>query len=319
MPFGRLSPVSETDSESIRTEVSDLRPRPLNFSRPRYNEGTSSRSIPRLAPSVRSSSSSSGASVHVMSAFHQPAKDLPDEPEFDLGLEDTVEGAQTDDGSSAATDLVWDDQLGELRTRRRDIDFDAQRSLSKPNGTNGKHHRSDTSGSTSTVGSAERPVAKQKHIARFQARPVSLPPSPARTPTSPPQTKASPARAPASVPTPAPTLPPKSPRIVKRTSFDQTSSHLSILSSTSAGAPSRAGQWEDNASHHTLSVNGDVGEKMDPVKRFNSSDHDISELSEKEIAKLKKKGINPQLYLEMKAARKGKGKWIGPLVGNTYM
>ena len=46
---------------------------------------------------------------------------------------------------------------------------------------------------------------------------------------------------------------------------------------------------------------------------------DISGLSDKKLAKLKKKGINPQLYMEMKAARGGKGKLVGPLVGNTYI
>ena len=52
---------------------------------------------------------------------------------------------------------------------------------------------------------------------------------------------------------------------------------------------------------------------------WSSSDYDISGLSASEIRKLRKKGINPQLYAEMKAARQGKGKWIGPLVGNTFI
>ncbi|KAK1069699.1 hypothetical protein LTR48_009493, partial [Friedmanniomyces endolithicus] len=52
---------------------------------------------------------------------------------------------------------------------------------------------------------------------------------------------------------------------------------------------------------------------------WSSSEYDVSGLSPSEIRKLRKKGINPALYAEMKAARKGKGKWVGPLVGNTFI
>jgi len=52
-------------------------------------------------------------------------------------------------------------------------------------------------------------------------------------------------------------------------------------------------------------------------RKWQASTFDTSALSEKELAKLKKKGINPALYLEMRAARKGKG--LSPLVGNTYI
>jgi hypothetical protein len=55
------------------------------------------------------------------------------------------------------------------------------------------------------------------------------------------------------------------------------------------------------------------------LSEWKSSEFDVSGLSEKKLAKLKKKGINPQLYMEMKAARGGKGKLVGPLVGNTYI
>ena len=53
--------------------------------------------------------------------------------------------------------------------------------------------------------------------------------------------------------------------------------------------------------------------------KWSSSSYDTSGLSPAEIRKLQKKGINPALYAEMKAARKGKGKWVGPLVGNTFI
>lgn len=48
-----------------------------------------------------------------------------------------------------------------------------------------------------------------------------------------------------------------------------------------------------------------------------ASEYDTSGLSEKEILKLQKKGINPALALEMKALRKGKS--FGNLVGNAFV
>jgi hypothetical protein len=57
-------------------------------------------------------------------------------------------------------------------------------------------------------------------------------------------------------------------------------------------------------------------------KSFNSADwkaseFDTSGLSPEELKKCKKKGINPSLYAEMKAARKGK--WISPIGGNSIL
>lgn len=109
-----------------------------------------------------------------------------------------------------------------------------------------------------------------------------------------------------------PPIPQKLPKIVKRTDVDQQSERMSLTDSA-------RGDWEDAASHHTVSVNGDAESGHTSEGRWSSSEHDISGLSNAEIQKLKKKGINPALYAEMKAARKGKGKWVGPLVGNTYL
>ncbi|KAH4195702.1 hypothetical protein HBI80_122990 [Parastagonospora nodorum] len=50
---------------------------------------------------------------------------------------------------------------------------------------------------------------------------------------------------------------------------------------------------------------------------WSASNFDMSTLSEAEIKKCKKKGINPALYAEMRAARKGK--WTSPIVGNTFL
>lgn len=50
---------------------------------------------------------------------------------------------------------------------------------------------------------------------------------------------------------------------------------------------------------------------------WSASNFDITTLSEAEIKKCKKKGINPALYAEMRAARKGK--WTSPIAGNTFL
>ncbi len=93
--------------------------------------------------------------------------------------------------------------------------------------------------------------------------------------------------------------------IVKRVSVDQRSERVST------------DQWEDAASHHTVSESGDSG-SFDMDGRWQSSDYDTSELSAEKIRKLEKKGINPALYVEMKEARKGK-KWAPQLLGNGFL
>ena len=98
MPFGRLSPVDETFSESedesphsSRTTSTDLRPRSLNFSRPSPQDYPSSRNIHRdiqYATSTSSSSSIAGGSTRGIGAFYEAAppkihiQTLPGEPRF---------------------------------------------------------------------------------------------------------------------------------------------------------------------------------------------------------------------------------------------
>lgn len=62
------------------------------------------------------------------------------------------------------------------------------------------------------------------------------------------------------------------------------------------------------------------------MEAFKASNYDVSSLSESQIAKLKKKGIDPALYMEMKAATGGmtkdgkkRSKWTRALVGNTFI
>ncbi|KAJ9631912.1 hypothetical protein H2203_000313 [Taxawa tesnikishii (nom. ined.)] len=95
-----------------------------------------------------------------------------------------------------------------------------------------------------------------------------------------------------------PKPPPRLPRIVKRTSVDQMSEHVDL---THGDGMSDAGSASSS--------------------EWRGSDHDTSGLSVEQIHKLKKKGINPALYAEMKAARKGSGKkrWAPTLAGNAFL
>jgi hypothetical protein len=40
-------------------------------------------------------------------------------------------------------------------------------------------------------------------------------------------------------------------------------------------------------------------------------------MTDAETTRCRKKGINPALYAEMRAARKGR--WMSPLAGNTFL
>lgn len=323
MPFGRLSPVSETDDESsIRTASIDLKPRPLNFSRPKPQDIPSARNISReanYADSTSSSSSVAGGSSRGVGAFYEPPpinRDLPDEPRFSL----ESDRSYTASTHSSGSELVWDHDAGELRSKRlvaaRRGSYDAQRSTAprRP-----PHKRSNTSGSTTTTKPGQSFIAELPGDA----------PSPHMVAQQRQQQKASQQKQ-AQQPT---TLPEATPKIVKRTSFDQQSERLSTSSSigdASRNASTSNGGggngvpvgWEDTASRQTTNTSENSGGRnnsTDSPGEFKSSTFDISELGEKKIAKLKKKGINPQLYMEMQAARGGKGKLVGPLVGNTYI
>ena len=98
------------------------------------------------------------------------------------------------------------------------------------------------------------------------------------------------------------------PAISKTVSFDQHSERTRDSQD----------QHEDTRSHHTVSDSGDSG-SFDMEGKWQSSDYDYSSLTEAEIRKIKKKGMNPALYAEMKAAKKGRNKWIGSLSGNTFL
>ncbi|KAF3038883.1 hypothetical protein E8E11_002192 [Didymella keratinophila] len=95
--------------------------------------------------------------------------------------------------------------------------------------------------------------------------------------------------------------------VIERTvSVDQTSyrSNSSSASNTiSSGTPSRYPNSEAGNSRSSST--------------WTASSHDIGGLTPEELKKCKKKGINPALFAEMKAARKGK--WTSPIAGNTFL
>jgi hypothetical protein len=97
--------------------------------------------------------------------------------------------------------------------------------------------------------------------------------------------------------------------IEKTVSFDQISQRSNSSSSTmtiSSGRPSDRDYGSSTASNRSLNS-----------QDWKSSEFDTSSLTEAELKKCKKKGINPALYAEMKAARKGK--WVSPIGGNTIL
>lgn len=97
--------------------------------------------------------------------------------------------------------------------------------------------------------------------------------------------------------------------IEKTVSFDQTSyrsNSSSSIMTISSGRPSANGNSSSAGSSRSLNS-----------QDWKSSEYDTSGLSEAELKKCKKKGINPSLYAEMKAARKGK--WVSPIGGNTIL
>jgi hypothetical protein len=333
MPFGRLSPVSESVSEaeteslhSARPPSDDLRPRPLNFSRPKPQDHPSSRSIQRdiqyAASTSSSSSSTTAGSSRGAGAFYEPpapgAHELPTELRFSSESDRDGDSIAPSTRSTRSAGSEWDVNAGELRsqraTTRRGEDFDSQRYAAPPRRPGNRSY--PTNGSTATESElpliAELPGdAPLPHIVA-QQRQHQL--------QKEKQLEKERQQREDNKPTFGNFLPEKAPRIVKRTSVEQQSERASSISSsidtaTTRTSGGRTAGWEDTRSHHTATEGSQAGGGSE----WKSSEFDVSGLSEKKLAKLKKKGINPQLYMEMKAARGGKGKLVGPLVGNTYI
>ncbi|KAK5129410.1 hypothetical protein LTR04_005052 [Oleoguttula sp. CCFEE 6159] len=214
------------------SEEAALRPKPLNFSRPR----------PRTADSQDQDDCSWG--------YPTPQREAPPAPEtrhrssYESSNSGSANTYRSSNSSGWGSRFQWD---GQYRG-----DSDASPSHPKPT-------RYESSGNTSIQEGSQ------------ESRAPLIPPMPP-------------------IPQKFGPIPPRMPRIVKRTSVDQMSIHLDPRNSSS-------------------SVESD----------WQASTYDTSGLSVEEIHKCKKKGINPALYAEMRAARKGKGKWMSPLVGNTFI
>jgi hypothetical protein len=361
MPFGRLSPVDETFSESedesphsSRTTSTDLRPRSLNlnFSRPSPQDYPSSRNIHRdiqYATSTSSSSSIAGGSTRGIGVFYEAApprtQTLPGEPRFSSDDDGEDGHSVTASSRSNNSDLIWDPDTGELRSRRlasKVNDFDTQRSAAPRYPPNRSYPPRNDSTSTTT---SEQPLIAElpgdvpaPHIVILQQRQRRQQQEKEQQHYDEHSYQSSKEGSYRTSEDSIPGIPDKTPRIIKRTSLSQRSERLSISSTdnlsldrmgTLSLSNSKTSRWNDSTtSHHTVKPSAtpsvapsvaESGRSSLTSADWKSSEYDISGLTDKKLAKLKKKGINPQLYMEMKAARGGKGKLVGPLVGNTYI
>ena len=109
--------------------------------------------------------------------------------------------------------------------------------------------------------------------------------------------------------------PPSPARLVieKSTSISRSSSSFTLADSASSAN-------EEHRSLHSVLEEVDRNRsrsKSSGSSKWSASDFDTSTLSEAEMKRCKKKGINPALYAEMRAAKKGK--WTSPIAGNTFL
>lgn len=238
--LSRVSEISEDSTTSSGKAPNFSRPRPQSYNSEEYGIKDRHRY----------------SNVHSISAFHEPNRDLPDEPRFS---EESERTQTTTSDNSAGSEFAWDGARGELVSRPRKREFDEQRHPGKPRSrpTTAKTTKSDTN-----------------TPAFANARPSQAP---------------------------------------QRVSADAQSDAMSLTTND---------QFEDTRSHHTVSgadADDDAG-SFDEYGEWRSSDYDTSGLSDAKIKKLLKKGVNPSLYAEMQAAKKkSKSKWIGPLVGNSFI
>ena len=138
-----------------------------------------------------------------------------------------------------------------------------------------------------------------------------------------------------------PEIPLRMAQIVKRTSFDQRSIHIPDDEAERSGGINAIGGFgfgDLGFGHHYVHGSGrasSLGDNLSTTRsistsersgsssgEWQSSDCDVSGLSADKIARLRKKGVNPALYAEMKAARAKGGKkksFISPLTGNTFL
>ncbi len=317
-----------TPSSEGTDSLSDLKPRPLNFSRPR----NFSRPKPVSVDSkerLHHDRSGTAQSTRSITAFHNnnnaSREQLPTEPRFSIDSNNT-DYSPISEPSSAASEFAWDGALGELRSRRRPNEYDSNQRYSKGSSL-ALSHSGDSSTTAVASNGSDAPILASELTSSSSAAPPAAPPTaptlanklPRILKSTPPVQKQQYHHQ------PQPPQPQPRPTTTQRNSIASTASRAS----TATGPGASRGDWEDSASHHTVSVAGDNdsdsklreegNSSSSSTMPWSSSEYDVSGLSPSEIRKLRKKGINPALYAEMKAARKGKGKWVGPLVGNTFI
>ncbi|KAK0336330.1 hypothetical protein LTR91_000870 [Friedmanniomyces endolithicus] len=315
-----------TPSSEGTDSLSDLKPRPLNFSRPR----NFSRPKPVSVDSkerLHHDRSGTAQSTRSITAFHNnnnaSREQLPTEPRFSIDSNNT-DYSPISEPSSAASEFAWDGALGELRSRRRPNEYDSNQRYSKGSSL-ALSHSGDSSTTAVASNGSDAPILASELTSSSSAAPPAAPPTaptlanklPRILKSTPPVQKQQYHHQ------PQPPQPQPRPTTTQRNSIASTASRAS----TATGPGASRGDWEDSASHHTVSVAGDNDSdsklreegNSSSTMPWSSSEYDVSGLSPSEIRKLRKKGINPALYAEMKAARKGKGKWVGPLVGNTFI
>lgn len=258
--------------------------------------------------------------VHAIQTFYKSneGKALPDEPRFSTDTLSTIASvAELQDTSRPDSEVLPNEPL-----------FFADDSPASE-----KHiaELPDTSKGTriETGSIVELPDPSPSTIssAETQFRWEDRQPTPTSNPSKPSQPK------------PAPTQPLKSilRKTPTRTNTSTSTDTISPPSSSSSATPlksilkhttveqysevANSELGEDGNSHHTVSENSTSRNgSVDSSGKWTSSNFDTSQLSEKELKKLEKKGINPALYLEMKAARGGKKfGGLGSLTGNAYV
>jgi hypothetical protein len=107
--------------------------------------------------------------------------------------------------------------------------------------------------------------------------------------------------------------------ITRKVSVDRIS-HRSSLTGSPSGSNSNVSLPSERALESGLfgiDSRQSASRQSGSSSEWSASDFDINTLTEAEIKKCKKKGINPALYAEMKAARKGK--WTSPIAGNSFL
>ena len=163
----------------------------------------------------------------------------------------------------------------------------------------------------------QRTSSSQSHVSRTRT-PENISKQKPGPPPTPPPSRPLPN-------TPTPTPPPR-PSILKHTTIEQTVERASSSNDDNKDNSNNKDDDDEKAvgtgsetSARSGSYKNDSGRRSQANNvEFCASDYDTSQLSKREIRRLERKGINPALYLEMRAIRKGKG-CVGALTGNTYV